>query len=168
VSLPALYELAGQYREALAVLAESDYPDDFIRETLDALVGEVEHKAINVAMFARNLEAAAEAIKTAEGQMATRRKALEARAARLREYLKTNMERAAITEISCPHFALTIRRNPPSVVVTDPGMLPVEYLTTPEPPPPGVDKRKIGEALKAGATVPGAYLDTSKTRLEIR
>lgn len=167
MSLPALYELASQYKEALAVLDDSDFPDDFVQETLDGLQGTLEQKAVNVAAFARNLEALAEQIRGAEVAMAGRRRALEARAARLRGYLHANLERAGILKVEHPYFVLTVKRNPPSVIVTDVDALPDEYCVPPAPPERVADKRKIGDAIKAGNDVPGAHLET-KTRLEIK
>lgn len=61
-----LYELSDEYRDALAVLNEMDLDEQTIADTLEGLQGAIEVKAQNVAMFTRNLEATAEAIKDAE------------------------------------------------------------------------------------------------------
>lgn len=163
-----LYELAGEYREAATALANTELDEQTIADTLEGLAGSLEVKATNVAYFVRNLEATAEQIKAAEGQMADRRKAMENRAARIRDYLKTNMEIAGITEISCPHFRLAIRKNPPSVVIDAESQIPADYMTVPVAPPPAPDKKLIAQALKDGFAVAGAHLETSRTRLEIK
>ena len=84
MTLPALYELAGEYRAAAEQLADLDLPPEVVADTLEGLAGDLEQKATNVALFARNLEATAAAIKQAEADMAARRKAIENRAASIR------------------------------------------------------------------------------------
>lgn len=163
----SLYVLADEYRAAAESLANMELDEQTIADTLEGLAGALEVKATNVAMFARNLEAAAESIKGAEKQMADRRKAIEARAAKIRAYLRANMEKAGITKIESPYFNLAIRDNPPNVVIDAEDMIPPGFMRQPEPPPPAPDKKAIAEALKAGIDVPGAHLERG-TRLEIR
>lgn len=163
----SLYVLSGEYLAVANKLADSDLPDDVIADTLESLSGDLEVKATNVAMFVRNLESSAEQIKLAEKQMADRRKAIENKAANIREYLKANMQRTGITKIECPHFALTIKKNPPSVVIDDVDAIPEIFMVTPEPPPPSPDKKAIGEHLKNGALIPGCHLEQGE-RLEIK
>lgn len=158
-NLPALYVLAGEYQLAAERLADLDLDEQTISDTLEGLSGDLEVKATNVASFVRNLEATAEAIKQAEGQMATRRKFIENRADRIRAYLKDNMLRTGITKIECPYFKLSIRDNPPSVVIDTPELLPEDYWRQPEPPPPAPDKKLIAQVLKDGVAVPGAHLE---------
>lgn len=161
----SLYAIADEYMQAVSTLSDLDLPDEVIADTLESLQYPLEQKATNVAMFARNLEATAEAIREAEGEMAKRRKALESRAASIRSYLLQNMVRAGVTKIECPMFKLAVRDNPPSVVID--GDVPAEFMRQPEPPPPVADKKAIGEALKAGREVPGAHLSRGQ-RLEIK
>jgi len=165
MNAPALYLIADEYLQAVNALADLDLPEEVVADTLESLQYPLEQKATNVAMFVRNLEATADAIREAEGEMAKRRKALETRAANVREYLKANMIRAGIQKIECPLFKLAIRDNPPSVVID--GEVPAEYMRQPEPPPPAPDKKAIAEALKAGQHVPGAHIARTQ-RLEIK
>lgn len=163
----ALYELASEYVEASQKLSELDLDEQTVLDTLEGLQFPIEQKATNVAMFVRNLEASAEAIKNAEGQMAARRKAIENRSARIREYLKQQMERCGIQKIDGPHFRLAVRENPPSVIVEDEKAIPQEFMRTPPPPASVPDKKAIGEAIKGGKDVPGARVERA-TRLEIK
>jgi hypothetical protein len=165
--MTALYLLADQYQQAAGKLADLDLPDEVIADTLEGMAGELEVKATNVAAFARNLEATAQAIKEAEAAMSARRKALEKRADSLRHYLLANMQRTGIKRIESPQFVLTVKDNPPAVEVFDYLQLPAEFMRQPEPPPPSPDKAAIKEAIKAGAEVPGARL-TQSQRLEVK
>lgn len=162
-----LYRLADEYTQAAVKMADLELPEEVIANTLEGLAGELEVKATNVAMFVRNLEASADAIKQAEAEMASRRKAIENRAKRVRQYLQYQMERTGITKIECPYFKLAVRDNPPSVVIDQEGSIPERFMRVPEPPPPAPDKKAIAEALKHGEDVPGAHLERGK-RLEIK
>lgn len=162
-----MYQIADAYLQDLRRLEELDLDEQTVADTLEGLSGELEVKATNVAAFCRNLEASADAIKQAETQMAARRKAIENRASRIREYLKANMERTGITEIASPHFKLAIRKNPPSVVIDAESQIPESFMVAPEPPKPYPDKKLIAKAIKEGAEVPGAHLEQG-TRLDIK
>jgi ABC-type proline/glycine betaine transport system substrate-binding protein len=85
----SLYQLSGNYLQALDFLTdpEINLPIEAINDTLEGLTGELEDKAINVAMFLKNMEATAEAIKNAETEMAKRRKTFENRVQWLKDYL---------------------------------------------------------------------------------
>lgn len=162
-----LYEIAQEYRADLEKLAELDLDDATLTDTLDSMGGELQVKAQSVACFIRNLEATGEQIKQAEAAMAARRKALENRAARIKDYLLASMLVAGVQKIECPLFRMSVRDNPPAVEVYEPARIPQQYMRQPEPPPPAPDKTAIKEALKAGQEVPGCKLTTGK-RLEIR
>lgn len=165
--MTALYLLADQYRADCAKLADLDLDDQTLADTLEGMGGELEVKATNVAMFVRNLEATAAAIKEAEAAMSARRKAIENRADGVRRYLLAAMQHAGIEKIECPHFKLAVRTNPPAVDVFEPALLPAQFMRQPEPPLPAPDKTAIKDALKAGQDVPGARLATTN-RLEIK
>lgn len=166
-NLPALYELAGEYAEASSKLADMGMDEQTIIDTLEGLSGDLQTKATNCAMFIRNLEATADAIREAEGQMAVRRKAIASRADHVRGYLLSNMERCGISKIESPHLSLIVKKNPPSVVIDAPGQIPSDLYIYPDAPAPYPDKKAISERLKAGEIVTGAHLQ-SGVRLEIK
>lgn len=163
----SLYHIAQDYRAIAEHLADTQADEQAVIDTLEAEAWPLELKAQNTAYAIKNLEATAEAIKAAEKDMADRRKAIEKRAANLREYVKTCMEIAQMSKIECPHFALTIKKNPSGVEIFEQALVPVKFLRTPEPPPPSIDKKAVAEAIKAGEEVPGAML-TQGTRLDIK
>lgn len=153
-----LYNLAAEYREACERLCDLDLDEQTLRDTLEGMGGELEVKARNVAMFARDLEATAASIKEAEVQMSKRRKAIENKAAGIRKYLFDSMQFAGVQRIECPQFVMAIKNNPPAVDVFDHLQVPAEFMKQPEPPPPAVDKAKVKDAIKAGQEVPGCRL----------
>lgn len=163
----ALYQIAAEFRQMVEHLMQTQEDAAAIKDTIEAESYPLEVKAQNVAYAIRNLESLAEQIKTAEKSMSERRKAVEKRAEHIREYLKTCMEVAGIQKIECPHFQLAIKKNPPSVDVFEPSLVPPAFLRQPEPPPPQIDKTAIKDALKTGGEVPGAVL-VQGTRLDIK
>lgn len=163
----ALYELAADFRETADRLSDMDLDEQTLRDTLESIAYPVEQKAVQVAAFVRNLEAAAEQIKQAEKQMADRRKAMESRAANVRQYMMDNMRACGFTKIEHPMFKIAIRQNPESVVIEDERQIPVDYMRFPELPPPVPDKALMKQAMQDGHEIPGAKL-TRTLRLEIK
>ena len=163
----SLYQISSIYLEAMDILTdpEMELPAEAITDTLEGLGGELEDKAINVTKFMRNMEATATAIKSAEEEMAKRRKALENRIKWMKSYLKDSMEHTGITKIECPYFKLSIQKNPAAVNIinedTIPGKFKEQVITW------KVDKTAIKKAIQSGKTIPGAKL-LNGTRLAIR
>jgi len=162
-----LYQLAAEHRADLERLADLDLPPETVADTLESLGGELQAKAQSVVAFLRNLETTAAAIKEAEAQMAARRRAMENRVASLKRYVLDAMQAGGIQRIDCPHFAISIAKNPPAVDLYDEGQIPEDYYSAPPPPPPAPDKKLIAQVLKAGRDIPGARL-VQGLRLAIR
>lgn len=165
--MTALFILAEQHRALADRLTDLDLDDATIADTLDSEAGELEAKATATAMVVRNLEAAAAAMKEAEGSIAKRRKAAEARAENLRAYLLASMLRAGIKRVDHPMLAVAVKGKAASVDVFDERQVPAEFFDRPPPPAYKVSKSRIAAAIKAGQEVPGAKLGDDTTRLDI-
>ena len=166
MTTPALYALALDFRAAADTLADLDLPPEVVADTLESLSGDLDLKAQNIALFSRNLEATAAAIKEAEAGMAKRRKAIESRVAHLKDYMMAGMILAGVRKIEGPYLQIGIRDNPEAVDVFDAAQVPAEFMRQPEPSPAAPDKAAIKAAIKAGTEVPGAKLTRSQ-RLDI-
>lgn len=164
--MTALYQLVAQYRELQQIDAE-EISEEVLRDTLDALTGELKVKATNVAMFCQNLDTFAGNCKEAAKRMNDRAAKIQRKADQVRAYLKAMMEAAEITKIEAPEFTLAIKKNPPALVIADGVVLPKEFMMIPPPPPAHPDKQAIKAALKEGRVVEGCRLEQA-TRLEIR
>ena len=162
-----LYEITRSYLEALDIFTDPDeeIPASVVVDTLEAIEGEFEIKAVNVAAFARQMEAEAEAIKTEVERMEKRRKALEARARWLKDYVKIGMETIGYKKLESPWFVLAVQKNPAAVDVFDESRIPDEYKR--QIIEYRIDKTAIKEAIGKGLDIPGARL-TNGTRLAIR
>ena len=162
-----LFQVAAEYRADAAKLEDLELDDQTFADTLEAISGDLETKAMNTAFVARNLEATAEQIKAHAKAMAERAKAMENRAERIRKYLMDGLTLAGRDKIETPFFKIKIALNPPSVAIDDESMIPAAYKTEPLPPAPAPDKKLIAAALKDGFDVPGCRL-VRGTRLDIR
>lgn len=164
--MTALYQLVSQYRELQQLDAE-DVDEKTLRDTLEALGGELEVKAANVAMFCQNLDAFAATIEEVAKRMKDRAVRVQRRADGVRDYLQTMMEAAQITKIEAPEFTLCIKLNPPSLVILPDAKIPDEFMVRPPAPAPHPDKIAIKAALKLGRVVDGCRLEQGQ-RLDIR
>ena len=168
--MAALYQLVEQYRSLEALDASEDLPAEVIQDTLEGLSGELTVKATNVAKFILNTEAMAEAIEQAADAMKERANRIRRRSESIRNYLKINMQASGITKIEATEFVLSLKKNPPSVIVTDEASIPDAFKVTPVPPPPPTprpDKAAIKKAIQAGVEIPGAHLEQHE-RLDIK
>lgn len=156
--MTSLYAITAEFRAVADQLADLDLPPEVVEDTLESLSGDIEVKAQSVAFVARNMEALAAQIKDAESQMAARRKALENRSARLRDYMLGCLIVAGVTKIEGPMLRISVKNNPPSVDVFDAAQVPAAFMRQPEPPPPAPDKTAIKAALSSGTDVPGCRL----------
>lgn len=183
--MTSLFALVGQYRQLETLDESEDLPAEVLRDTLEALTGDIEVKATNVARYVLNVEATAQAVENAAKAMAARAKRIRNRADSVREYLRSSMEASGITKIESPEFVLALKKNPPAVVIDNEAQIPEAFKVMPEPAPPPVarpDKKAIADTLKAHAVVlsalkeddvvpawpvPGAHMEASR-RLDIR
>lgn len=162
-----LYNLASEYRAQLETLADLDLPEEVVQDTLESLGGELELKTQSVIGFSRHLEKLAESIKSAEAEMAQRRKIIEARVDRMKHYVLEAMLNNNIQKIECPYFVVGVAKNPPSVDVFDEATIPQDYFVEQPAPPPRLDKKLVMKAIKDGFEVPGCRLNQS-VRLSIK
>ncbi|CAB4152455.1 Siphovirus Gp157 [uncultured Caudovirales phage] len=167
--MTALYNLAGQYRELATQLEELDLDQATVSDTIEAsgLLDDITTKAQGIEFIARGLELYSPAIEAEVERLTALKKQRETKAVALREYLKTQMEAAGISKIDCELFQISIAKNPPSVDVFAPELIPAQYMRHPIPPPPAPDKAAIAAALKANFDVQGARL-IQKTKLKVK
>ena len=162
-----LYEIEQNYLAALDIFTDPDNEimPEVVADTLEAIEGEFELKAVRVAAFAKQMEAEADAIKVVIEGMDKRRKALENRAKWLKDYVKTGMETLGYKKIESPWFVASIQKNPASVDVFDSEAIPEAFKHSVIEIK--IDKAAIKTALSSGQNIPGAKL-TNGTRLAIK
>lgn len=169
MSTPALYNLASEYRALAMLLADRDFDETTIADTIEAsgLPEQIADKAQGCEMVARTMEADIPTIESEIKRLQDLKKSRQAKAEALRKYVLDNMLACDIQRIDAPLFSISIAKNPPKVDIFDERQIPADYLTDPPPPPPTLDKRLMLQALKDGAEIPGARL-TQGFRLNIK
>lgn len=126
-------------------------------EAFEALQMAREQKIEGVALWVKNLTAEAEAIKAEETRLSDRRKATEAKAERLKEWLSRVLNGESFRTARC----VCSYRKTQSVELEDDfcdwaRLYASDLLTYSDPKP---NKTKIKEALKAGRQLDGARID---------
>lgn len=129
-------------------------------EALDNLAMERERKIENIACFYKNLVSDALAIKAEEETLSERRKVIENKAKRMKEYLSYALHGEKFQTAKC---AVTFRKTT-SVSILDPSCA-IEWAETHghkeciKYKAPDISKSEIGKLLKAGAEIPGVELE---------
>lgn len=129
-------------------------------DALNALHMELAEKAENIAMFIRNLDAEAAALKEQKKIFEARQKAAERKRDSLKEYLAFCLEGKPF---KTDRVKVTFRKSE-SVRIVSQDKVPEAYLLYAEPT---VKKLDVKKALKAGKEVPGCELVAS-TNINVR
>tara|TARA_R110000787_G_scaffold21425_2_gene63364 strand:+ start:63 stop:560 length:498 start_codon:yes stop_codon:yes gene_type:complete len=148
------------------VMAMEGVDQQTINDTIEGLRGDLEVKQKGVAAYILNREFDITAMKEYKNNMDVRIKKAEKQIKSLKDALLWSFTKYHIDKLPCHEFTVTLKNNPPSVVINNEELIPESYLnkkivTT-------VNKSEIGKALKSGVDVPGARLDTDKKRIEIK
>ena len=147
-----LYKLTADF----AALMECE--DDISSALADIVAGEIEAKAENICKFLTMVETTAEQFKNEEKRIADSRRALENKAARIREYIKDSLLSANIDKLTAGTFKISVGLSAGSVQIDDASIIPAKFLTViPESYVP--DKAAIKEAIKNKESVPGAHIE---------
>jgi len=167
--MPSLFELT-QERLTLQLRLESlDFDSETITDTLEGESTALQTKIEDYGYVIKNFEVFTDAMKAEEKRMADRRKVHEARVEHIKEWLLSNMVACGITKIDCPAFSITVKKNPPKVVIDHEGDIPDEYMRTPPIIIPEIvpDEKLIIDDLKLGKEIKGCHLEQSQ-RIEIK
>lgn len=162
-----LYQITEEYNNVFLNLHdhETGELDNKALEQFELLSTDLKNKTIALTCYIQNLSAERKAINDATKAMKEREDRLNKRIDGLTDYLKDNMEKCGMSEVSCPYFTLRIKNNPVSVEDYSPEMIPDEYKNVKQVI--SINKTKIKDAIQQGKEVPGTRL-VQKTRLEIK
>jgi len=155
MSLPSLYQLTDDFVQ----LMEADGEDEVAMALVELLGMEIEKKSEGICKLIKVVESTAEQFKAEEKRIAERRKALENKAARIREYMRDRLLSANIDKVQAGTFKVSIGMVG-SCSIDDLSIIPPKFLTVvPEQYVP--DKNAIKAAIKNGEVVPGAHIEAA-------
>ena len=151
--MSTLYELTGQYLELMEIADEAD--PDVLRDTLEAIEGEIEIKAENYAKVIKNLEGKEDALDKEIARLQDRKRSV----GNSIKSIKGNLERAMIAtgkkKFKTDLFSFGIQKNPPTVQVVDESAVPEKFW---KPQEPVLDRNELKAYLKANGPTEYAYL----------
>lgn len=156
--MTTLYQISQEYMAVLEggmVIDEDTGEIIFDSTNLDELKAAYEDKLEACALYLKNLESDAEAIKAEEKALAERRRTIERKADRMRDYVSSCVQDVAGCKFETPRVSLSLRKSK-RVEVFDLGAVPGEYVVRKETLQP--DKKAIKVAISRGDDVPGAEL----------
>lgn len=161
-----LYELADEIRAAADAMAEDGVPEQAIFDTIEAMSGSFNDKAIIVAKLAKEAGAKADAIEVVLKSAQERKKAARANAERLEAYLLRCMESAGIERVESPEIDISLVKNSPSTNVTDESLIPRRYWVQPDIPELRIDKALLLRDLKLGPVSGGELAHTKRVKIK--
>lgn len=156
-----LYEISSRYLTVLDIATDPESGLD-LGDTLSAVQGEWEEKALAVAGYFQGLEAQVSAMKEAEKRIAERRKHAENAVQRLKDYLQRQMEATGVEKVECPYFSISLAKCPPSVEIEDESLVPPEFKNI------EIVEKIDKKAIKAAGGCQGARIVTDKHTLRIK
>ena len=154
-----LYEIASQYRAVLEMEPENDDELAAQMNALDELGGELTVKAENIVRYMRNLSSEADALKAEEDKLYQKRKAIENKHDRLKNYLAVQLYLAGIRELKAGIFKLRFQPTTPAISIIDESAIPEKFWIVKRE----VSKASIKDAIKAGEEVPGIEIQRGET-----
>ncbi|MCP4487789.1 MAG: siphovirus Gp157 family protein [Gammaproteobacteria bacterium] len=162
----SLYEISTEYQEAFNTLQEMGLDADDIADSLAAIQGEFEDKAINCIKWEKGIGGKIDAIDAEIKRLQVRKKAITNQRDSFREYIRSSMEATGINKIESDLFTITLKKAAKVVSIWDFGDLPPEYCISETVRT--ADKLKIKQDLQADIDVKGAKLVDGKRGLLIK
>lgn len=162
-----LYELTEQYEILQDMMYDPDVDEQIVRDTMEALWGEIEDKADGYAKIILDMKYDMEALQAEERRLQARRQNLDARQKWLKENLMANMEAIGKTKIKTALFTVSIQKNggkEPLIIDGNIDDIPGKFLI---PQPPVVNNDAVRELL-AEKQVDWAHLEPRGVHLGIR
>ena len=154
-----LYELTDDYRNLLEMAQNPDIDGQAIKDTLEAIQGDIEEKADGYAKVIKELSADTDKITAEIKRLTDRKNTIQNNIAYMKQSLTSAMTVTGNTKFRTDLFSFNIQKNPPALVIDDEKAIPSEYLI---PQEPKVYKKAIIDFIKSGNKVPYAHIEQSE------
>lgn len=163
-----LYELMGDYDALRAAIENQELTDKQLIELLDAIdetKGPLREKIDNICRLLANIGGDVEKYKTEEHRLECRRKTLENKHKRLRDWVRSSMDVLEVDKMKTSVHAVTLGKSQKKVVVMNEKLVPDEYTETVRK----ILKKEILKAFKDdGEIVAGCDIIDGERTLTIR
>lgn len=166
-----LYEIAAKYRAALdGVVVDPVTGEVAGLDELNAVEGELNEKVEGIATYIKELLAMSKAMKQEEDTLAERRKTIENRVTKLKEYIAYQMSAVGKTKVETATALVTLRKTKPVNIPDEDAfvkwaeMSGFDSLISQKTSP---NKTEIKKAIEAGIDIVGVSL-VEKTSISIK
>ena len=153
-----LYEISKGYQDFLNAVENGEIPEEALKDTLDAIDGEFEAKADNVACMIKNQIAEVDAMKKEIEVLSERMKTKKNKVEWLRKYLLGEMQAVGKEKLETSRNLIRVRKSPPSVKIENEQAFiswavqhREDVLTYSDPKP---NKTAIKELIQSGQNLP--------------
>lgn len=163
MTAPSAYALEQAMATLQRALAEEPDADGVIADPIEA-TDDVMELLARVLRAAVEAKALADGIKARMDDLAARKERFTARTERYRGIAFAAMDALGLDKLELPDMTVSIKANPPRVVITDESALLDDCVVTTTTP----NKTAIKKYLSAGVPIKGAELSNSLPSLSIR
>lgn len=154
-----IYEISSDMLK-LQEMLENDPESQYVKDTLEALAGELKLKCGAYCRVIKNMEANLEGYKNEIDRLTKRKKTLENSIQRLKDALLQSMQATGINKIEDDVFTVAVRNNAPKLPSNlDINQVPIDFIIERQY---DVDKRGLLQAIKNGE-VEGIALEQSQS-----
>lgn len=161
----SLISITDRFRNIMELVDNPDIPEEVLVEALDAIDEEFEAKCDNIVKFMRILDGDCKTIKEEEVRLSKRRKTLENKINRMKQYIEDNMKLTGKTKFKTPFNSFNISANPKSVEIINEDLIPDTYKI--KETVCKIDKKAILADIKNGCTIDGININQTSS-LKIR
>jgi hypothetical protein len=151
-----LYEMTSNFAAVLEMAQDPNVDPEAIKDTLQAIDGEIEEKADGYAKVIKELKADADKLSAEIKRLTDRKKAIENNISNMQEMLTFAMQTTGKTKFKTELFNFNIQKNPPSLVIDYENNIPLDFYIA---QPSKVDKDKIKSLLLSGEKLSFAHIE---------
>lgn len=161
--MATLYELTNEYLQLLDMVSDENVDEEVLKDTMEAIDGEIEIKCDNYGFIIKELQAKADAVDAEIKRLEERKKMWSSNADRIKGNLAAEMKKMNKDKVKTSLFTFFFKKNPKSVVLNegiDWNDVPMEFL---KPQEPKIDKMAIKKALESGKEFNFAHLEQGES-----
>src|SRR5690554_3795993 len=143
--MATLYELTTSYEELLFKAQTENLEYEVLRDTLEALEGDIEYKADGYAKIIRQLEGDVELLKNEIDRLNKRKKSIETNISNMKKAIENAMKLMDKKSFKTKLFSFNLQKNPPKVVIDDYENVNKDFLVQQDPK---IDTKALRDYLK--------------------
>lgn len=161
----SLYELSTDLVELMDV-EDVEISEEIKSQIIEGIEAAIEDKSGSIIAVIKNYEATVNAIKEEEKRLASNRKSIENKVAKLKDYTLECLSKTGKKKVETTLGTISLRKKPISLLVENEDLIPAIYKTTKEVV--SVDKNTIKDFMKKGHEVEGCRLSEEGYSLTIK